>query len=187
MTAKILKEVCRDIRKEPELIPISSDFKNQQEGNIKDKARSDISCVGLWSPMERTFIDVRVFHPGAPSYRTKSLKSLYTFHENAKKREYNSRIINVEKSTFSPLVLSTHGGMAPESRSLFQRAAKLIAEKHKEQYSHVMSYISTKIRMAMLKSVLLSVRGSRGTSLGTGKPLASIAFNLVPKEKEEYM
>ena len=77
--------------------------------------------------------------------------------------------------------------MAPESRSLFQRAAKLIAEKQNELYSDVMSYISTKIRMSMMKSVLLSVRGSRGTSKGTGKPLSSVAFNLVPKDKQDYL
>ena len=180
-TSNILKEICRDVKIEPELTPIASDYKRQASGNKQDKARSDISCVGLWSPMERTYIDVRIFHPGAPSNKNRSINSLYKQNQNAMKREYNSRIINVEKSTFTPLVLSTHGGVAPEGRALFRRAAKLIAEKRKEKYADVMGYISTKIRMTLMKSILLQVRGSRGTSKGTGKPITSVSFNLVPR------
>ena len=82
-------------------------------------------------------------------------------------------------------MFSTHGGMSPECRTLFRRAAKLIAEKKKEAYSDVMGYISTKLRISMMKSVLMSIRGSRGTSKGTGKPISSIAFNLVPRDPTE--
>ena len=179
-TAEILKEICKDVRIEPELIPVASDFHRNTSENVQDKARLDVSCVGLWSPLERTFFDIRIFHPGAPSYRNKSMKSLYSRHEKEKKRAYNSRVINVEKSTFTPTVFSAHGGMAPECQILFRRAARLIAEKRKERYADVMGYISTRLRMAMLKSVLLSVRGSRGTSKGTSKPISSVAFNLIP-------
>ena len=83
-------------------------------------------------------MDIRVFHPNAPSNKSKSLKCLYKNNEREKKRKYNSRVINVEKSTFTPLVFSTHGGMAPECRALFQRAGKLIAEKRKEKYADIM-------------------------------------------------
>ena len=103
-------------------------------------------------------------------------------HQTEKKQKYNSRIINMEKSTFTPVVFSTHGGMASESRALFQRAAKLISEKRKEQYADVMGYISTRLRISMMKSVLLSVRGSRGSPKGSGKPMGAIPFNMVPRD-----
>ena len=99
--------------------------------------------------------------------------------QTEKKQKYNSRIINMEKSTFTPVVFSTHGGMASESRALFQRAAKLISEKRKEQYADVMGYISTRLRISMMKSVLLSVRGS---PKGSGKPMGAIPFNMVPRD-----
>ena len=98
--ADILKETCKDVKIEPELIPIDSDYTNMT-GNTAEKARLDVSSVGLWSPMERNFMDIRVFHPNAPSYQKKSLKSLYEANERQKKSAYNSRVIQVEKSTFT--------------------------------------------------------------------------------------
>ena len=183
--AEILKEICKDVRTEPELIPIESDFNRQTSDNKADKARLDVSCVGLWSPLEKTFLDIRVFHPCAPSYKDKPLKASFQIHEKQKKRAYNSRVINVEKSTFTPMVFTTLGAMSPECKTLIRRSATLIAEKRKEKYADVMGYISTKLRMSLLKSILLSVRGSRGTSRGTGKPISSVAFNLIPRSPEE--
>ena len=40
---------------------------------------------------------------------------MYQSHEKNKKREYNDRVLNVEKATFTPLVFSTTGGMALEA------------------------------------------------------------------------
>ena len=184
-TAEILKEICKDVRIEPELTPIASDNNGGTSTNTKDRARLDVSCVGLWSPLERTFLDIRIFHPGSPSYKNKSLQSLYKTHQMEKKQKYNARIINVEKSTFTPVVFSTHGGMAPECRTLFQRAARQISEKRKERYEDVMGYISTRLRISLMKSILLSVRGSRGTSKGNGKHIASIPFNIIPRDPYE--
>jgi hypothetical protein len=180
--ADILREICKDVQIEPELIPIASDFSKTSRNN-KDKARLDVSSVGLWSPRERNMMDIRVFHPNAPSYMNKTLKSLFKTHEQQKKREYNSRVINKEKSTFTPMVFSTFGGMSKECLQAIRRAAGVIAEKRKEKYSDVMGHLSTMLRMCMLKSVLLSVRGSRGRSKGTSKPLSTVAFNLIPKSQ----
>ena len=48
---------------EPELIPIDSDYNFNSSGNVAEKARLDVSSVGLWSPLEKNFMDIRVFHP----------------------------------------------------------------------------------------------------------------------------
>ena len=184
--AEILREVCRDVKVEPELIPIDSDFNINPAENSSEKARLDVSSVGLWSPMQRNFMDIRVFHPNAPSYQNRPLQSLYKDHERRKKAAYNSRVIQVEKSSFTPMVFSTFGGMGEECCKALQKAASLIAQKRKEKYSDVMGHISTKIRMCLLQTVLLTIRGSRGTSKGTGKPLSSVAFNLIPDMDYEH-
>ncbi len=178
--AEILKEICKDVNIEPELIPIDSDFNINPSENNAEKARLDVSSVGLWSPLERNFMDIRVFHPNAPSYQSKAIQSLYKDHERQKKAAYNSRVVRIEKSTFTPMVFSTFGGMGKECQRALQRAAGRIAAKRKEKYADVMGHISTKIRMCLLRTTLLSVRGSRGTSRGTVKPLSSVAFNLIP-------
>ena len=80
----------------------------------------------------------------------------------------------MEKSTFTPMVFSTFGGMGNECHRALQRAAGKIASKRKESYADVMGHISTRIRMCILRTVLMSVRGSRGTSKGTSKPISSV-------------
>ena len=59
--AEMLREVCRDVKIEPELIPIGNG--ELSSNNKAEKARLDVSAVGFWSSMERTFLDVRVMHP----------------------------------------------------------------------------------------------------------------------------
>ncbi len=60
--AEILKETCKDVKIEPELIAIDSDFNINPSENSSDKARLDVSSVGLWSPLEKNFMDIRIFH-----------------------------------------------------------------------------------------------------------------------------
>ena len=62
--AEISKSVCKDVKIEPELLPIET--ANVNSSNLADGARLDLSAVGLWRPMERTFMDVRVIHPNSP-------------------------------------------------------------------------------------------------------------------------
>ena len=102
LEAELLREVCKDVKIEPELLPIGNI--ELRGSNNAEKARLDVSAVGLWSSMERTFLDVRVMHPNSPSYRDKNKEQLYIQHEKEKKRMYNQRIIQVEKASFTPLV-----------------------------------------------------------------------------------
>jgi len=132
--------------------------------------------------MERTFLDVRVLHPNSPSYRGQTTKSLYEQHETEKKRSYNQRIIQVEKATFTPLVFSTTGGMAPECTRFHKKVAQLVSKKTKEEYSHVMSHLRTRLRFTLLKSTLLALRGERGKR-NKCRPtkISDLSFNTVPE------
>ena len=47
-------------------------------------------------------------------YEGRTLKQLFNQHEGEQKRKYNQRIIDIEMGTFTPLVFSTIGGIAPE-------------------------------------------------------------------------
>ena len=69
------KEVCRDVMPEPRLLPLSNE---EVDGSQPDRAAPDISSSGLWSTFEKTFFDVRVLHPNAPSYPSTSLNTLDT-------------------------------------------------------------------------------------------------------------
>ena len=179
LEASILKDVCKDVKTEPELIPIGGS--SVDSTNLAEKARLDVSAVGVWSPMERTFMDVRVFHPNSQSYRGKELKKLYEQHENEKKHTYNQRIIQVERASFTPLVFSTTGGMAPECTKFHKKIAEHISNKTKEEYCHVMNHLRTRIRFTLLKSTLVALRGERGKSRKPKVNFTELSFNTIPE------
>ena len=179
LEASMLKDVCKDVRIEPELLPIGNT--SQDSTNVAQKARLDVSAVGIWSPMERTFLDVRVLHPNSPSYQGKSVEKVYEEHEKAKKKSYNQRIIQVERATFTPLVFSTSGGMARECTKYHKKIAELVANKTKEEYSKVMNHIRTRLRFTLLKSTLIAIRGVRGKQERNTKSISELCFNTIPE------
>ena len=83
-------------------------------------------------------------------------------------------------------VASTTGGMAPECEAFNKQLAHRIADKIKDDYSAVANYIRTKIRFALLKSVLIFLRGVRGKQKKDSTiPTSAVAFGLIP-EKASY-
>ena len=110
----------------------------------------------------------------------KPIRQVYEDHEAEKKRHYNERVIQVEKGSFTPIVMSTFGGAGEEAEKHHKRVATLIAQKRNERYSDVINYIRTRLRFCLLRSVLLAIRGVRGKSLKEKtESVASISFNLV--------
>ena len=114
------------------------------------------------------------------------MDQLYLENEREKKRLYNDRIIHTERATFTPLVFSTTGGMGPECERMNKRLAEMIAAKRGEAYSHVMSYIRTRLRFALLRCTITAIRGTRGAARDQGEyELEDISFNLIPEQQEE--
>ena len=181
--ATLLREVCRDVKIEPMLLPVGNS--ESRSSNQAERARLDVSAVGIWSTMERTFLDVRVMHVNSPSYMDKTPQQIYLQHEREKKYTYNHRILEIEKGTFTPLVFSTTGGMGPECTKYHKRIAELVTVKRDEAYADMMNYIRTRIRFALLKSTLIAVRGVRGRSRRGNTSLEDTSLNLVPA-RETY-
>ena len=107
------------------------------------------------------FFDVRVCHPNADSYKNLTLEQIYKLHENDKKRLYSSRVLEVERGTFTPLVFNTSGGLSDECNSYHSRFAELLAVKKQESYVSTIAWIRTRVSFANLRSVLVCLRGSR--------------------------
>ena len=102
---------------EPELQPVTDEELTGSTANSQAGARLDIAN-GVWGgTFKRTFFNVRVFNPHAPSNRHTNLQSVYRKHEQIKKRAYEQRIREVEHATFSPLVLSEAG----DNENIFTR------------------------------------------------------------------
>ena len=154
LPADLLKEVCHNTCIEPALQELSGESFQLRSANTEDEAHVDIRASGFWTPAQEAFFDVRVFHPSAPSYRTKDLTTLYKQHENAKKHEYGERIREVERDAFTPLLLTTTGGMAKETTIFFKRLADQLADKRKESYSTIMGWLCCRVSFALLRSAI---------------------------------
>ena len=76
-----------------------------------------------------------------------------------KKRQYNERILNVERGSFKPFVLSANGGK--ECKKNYGRLPNSNATKRKERYSKVLSWVRRKINFTWMNSLNLCLRGSR--------------------------
>ena len=155
MTASLLTEVCHDVEIESHLQPTSRDKCPNPNTNISDGARLDVSMNGFWGGQyEKAFLDVRVFNPYANSYKNIETDKCYKKHELEKKKLYEERVLNVEHSTFTPLVFSVAGGMSRECTLFFKRLASLIAEKRDQIYSKTLGWLRCCTSFALLRSCI---------------------------------
>ena len=57
---------CKDVKVEPGLTPVNASLYSNSTITQSD-ARLDISAIGVYSPFERSFFDIRVTHPNCAS------------------------------------------------------------------------------------------------------------------------
>jgi len=165
LTASLLTEVCTEVQVEPTLQPITGEHFDHATLNTEDGARLDISMNGFWGgKCEKSYVDVKVFNPHAPTNRSSAPRSIYRRHENIKKRTYEARIREVEHATFTPLIFSATGGMADQAIVFYKRLASLISEKRNDHYAIVMGWIRCCLSFSLLRSAIRCLRGSRSSS-----------------------
>ena len=85
-----------------------------------------------------------------------------------------SLMLELDQCSFTPLVFTATVGMAEERRRYHSRLAELLSTKKGEDYSTIMSWIRAKVSLALLRSALLCLRGSRCTRRAPITTLKSI-------------
>ena len=161
ITATLLQEVCYDVKVEPSLQPLSGENLALKSANRDDGARLDVAATNFWSrDRQRTFFDVRVFNPLAPS-NNQPLSTCYKKQEQEKRRRYDQRIRQVEQGSFIPLVFNTLGGIGPAASVVYKRISSMIAEKSGQSYNSVIRLIRCKLTFSLLRSTITCLRGSR--------------------------
>ena len=184
LTAALLTEVCNDVSIEPGLQPVPSDTLTGATANHQDGARLDIAANSFWGgTYERTFFDVRVFNPHAPSNRHTTLSSCYRKHEQIKKRAYEQRCREVEHASFTPLVMSATGGLANEASTFYKRLASMLASKWDHPYSSTLCWLRCRLGFSLLRSAIQSIRGARSSCghairISTAVDLVNIESNI---------
>ena len=162
ITAELLEEVCKDVQTEPKLAELTGEKFKLRSTNTENEARLDIACRGFWSTGTRALLDIRVFNPLAKSYLDKSVTEAHRANEQQKKRTYNQRVIEVEHSSFTPLIFSCFGGMSKECTTFYKHLSELLAEKRDEPYYKISNYIRTRMSFSLIRVAIICIRGWRG-------------------------
>jgi len=161
ITASLISEVCSNVCTEPTLSPVIGESLPPSTV-CSDGARLDVAADGFWgSQNERAFFDVRVFNPLAPSNSSSSISATYKKHEREKKREYGARVREIEHGSFTPLVLSSTGGMGHEAKVFYKRLASLLSIKWDRSYSNTLTWIRCCLSFSLLRSSIRCIRGYR--------------------------
>ena len=156
-----LSKVCVDTKIEPHLLNVRN--MSLPPGTItSDGARLDISTRGFWSNLDSVYFDVRIFNPRTASNANLAVAKVYEKHEKKKKKAYLHRVIEVEKSTFTPLVMSTTGGIGREFSKTLKQLAERKAAKTGYKYDQCIRYLRLRLSFAVVRSVTISIRGHRG-------------------------
>ena len=111
LTAHLLKQVAHQVAVEPHLQPLTGEQLHYRTAIADDQARLDVVASGIWGGrFDRTFIDVRVFNPHAPSNRSNSLADSYVRQKKSSVAVMSNESVmwNMQASSlpyFPPLVV----------------------------------------------------------------------------------
>ena len=100
-----------------------------------------------------------------------------------KKRMYNHRVIQIEHGQFTPLVFSTTGGMAKECSCFLKKLSEKLSHKTNQKYSDTVNFVRRRIRIELLKTCLIAIRGHRGRFFQRPINMEDLDINLIPDMK----
>lgn len=142
-------------------MPITNEKSSLKTANTGDDARLDVKAKGFWRKGETAFFDVRVTHSNSESSRNLDTQKQFSRHEEAKKREYLERVLEVEHACFTPLVFGTNGGVGDKCGRFLANLAAKISAKTDDNYAAIVTWLRTRLSMELTHASLLCLRGSR--------------------------
>ena len=126
-----------------------------------DKARVDVAARSIWATEQMAFFDVRVFNPIAKRYVHMDTSKAYQLNKKEKKKNYNERILEVERGSFMTIAMSAYGVIAKEGNKFYNRLTELLTEKKNQQLLGMTSWIRRKLTFALINSICMCIRRSR--------------------------
>ena len=156
--ANLLHKVYNDVETEPSLQPLNGEHINGLTG---DESRHDIRARGVWRSGQNAYFDIRITNPNSNSQVHQPIENILKRHETEKKRQYNSRVMNIEHGTFTPLIFALNGGVGKECSMFHKHIAERIATKSGDRYESVLTWMRCKLSFLVLRGALLCIRGSR--------------------------
>ena len=124
-----------------------------------DALIADLCVRGAWEPQTEALFDIRVVDTDARSYRARTPHDVLSIAEGEKKRKY-LQACQDRRAMFTPLCVSVDGMLGSEAAFFVKRMSDFLAAKWERSYSVVSGWVRARLSFAILRAVLLCVRGS---------------------------
>ena len=161
LLTSLIGKVCTNVEVEPQLQPLDNERFNLRTAVTSPEARLDFKAGGFWSRGVTAFFDVRVTHVNSKCNQGKETSTIFKEQEEEKRWKYQKRVLDVEKGSFTPLILRTSGGMKADCHCFLKRLAEKLSENNKEPYHITITWTRTLLSFEIFRSVHTCVRGSR--------------------------
>ena len=145
--------VWKDVQREPVI----------RENNPQDETPpliSDLFCRGVHVRQGAASFDIGVSDTDAISYQNRSPMSVLHSAE-VEKRTKNSDACQERHMSFTPLVVSVDGMLAPEFASFLRRIRKALSTKWEKPYSKTMNWVKCRLSFAVLRTSSACFRGTK--------------------------
>ena len=129
---------------------------------------ADLFCRGVYVRQGGASFDIRVSDTDAISYQNRSPMSVLHSAEVEKKTKY-SDACQERHTSFTPLVVSVDGMLAPEFANFLRRIGEALSTKWEKPYSKTMNWVKCRLSFAVLRasSVCFRGTGTKWRSLGS--------------------
>jgi len=141
-------------------------------GNLTDKARSDILIKDFKEIHKNSYIDVRVVSVLAESYKNLDVPKIIYNMEKLKYNKYSSRI----KTTLGADFIPSGGSIGPAAKMVLKTMADKLAAKSYETQSQILNEIKSDLSMSLLKSKIRGLRSIRKSLAAQISDLRSISY-----------
>ena len=143
----------KDVQREP----VIREYNQQDE---TPALIADLFCRGVYVRQGGASFDIRVSDTDVISYQNKSPKSVLHSPEVEKKTKY-SDACQERPMSFTPLVVSVDGMLAPEFASFLRRIGEALPTKWEKPYSKTMSWEKCRLSFAVLRASSVCIGGTR--------------------------
>ena len=142
----------------PNLRPVPPDMTFEKRSTTTlEGAQTDLAIRDFWGDGRWNHFDTRVFDPSCPSYQKFTPSGRHNHHETEKKTKYEERVQRVDGGSFTPLVASVFGTLAPASRAVVHRLVALRCQEKGEwdetRFGREVFVEKTRIQMGVLRAV----------------------------------
>ena len=145
---------------EPPLLPLEREHIDSKRSKLMDGALSDVRVRDFWGNKQNAFFEFRVFNSFAMSYSHMTPEECYERFETTRSAEYEERINKVDCESFTPMVMSSSGGMGPRMTMALKQLATRTAERTNQRLSVTFALLRCRFVFCLLVSPRLS-RSSR--------------------------